>query len=74
MLRPTYPGSVHRSTSAHPDIEFVREQGSLGGQEGIGPTNAQSHSNTCRLDPQIQPYEGVAVDVAVATTAMSNRS
>ena len=42
--------------------------------EGMGSTNAQSHSNTGWLDPQMQPCEGVAVDAAAATTAMSNTS
>jgi hypothetical protein len=64
MLQPMYPGSTRRSTSAHPDVEFGYEHGSIGGQEGIGPTNARSHSNTFRLDPQMQPCEGGSVNVA----------
>ena len=65
MLQPTYPGSPRHSTSTHPDIEFGREEGSIGGQEGIGPTNAQSRSNTCPLDLPMQLCEGVVVNVAV---------
>ena len=64
MLQPMYPGSTCRSTSAHPDVEFGCEQSLIGGQEGIGPTNARSHSNTFRLGPRMQPCEGVAVNVA----------
>ena len=37
MLQPTYPDSSRRSTSAHPDIEFGREQASIGGRRGSAP-------------------------------------
>ena len=65
MLQPTYPGSPRHSTSTHPDIEFGREQAPIGGQEGIGPTDVQSRSNTCRVGPQMRPCEGVAVNVPI---------